>query len=1396
MKEFDTTANPNPLKFTFNAKNSRSYTMAFWMFVEDHKAPFYDTTVTPALDEVITVSMNNVMQISVGWHPDFNYLDSKCFIHTYAVPHVTTETKFTNIRNYDAAKGYVFSERVTNKDISGMWIYYRCSYSLDLNKMYNMMSDTSLLDDAAKVAVYKFIETTGIQQVYSINDNGTTQTSVSVDYPFHYAFPSGNMDVQVKIPSSFFNLGYSIFMKNLYLYTEYIPIKTGLQYYNFAKLAKNDNFPGFLGGINFDNYILKRVSGVTYSSTYTFQFDFTSYNRVETPVALTIRTVADAPTGDKVTFGFPKNFYRLSLDYISDQTAHLTADLIFDTPIAQVPYYSNALTCDPTKNYAFCWRANVGIACKSGYFYNYDDDTCTSAGCKTGYLPNYGSVVATGNSNKIYTGFCTINTSKNNIATSNANFNVADSIATLTCNAGFTKMYLSCIPTTDQDNGALFFSGSLNPKTLSFTVNSAALTSYYVEFWIFIDSIYTPYPENGATNYLLWAGNKIKIHRVGAFNLESYKLTYDLGTQVGSDMKLKYANWYKIAYEVRANKVILHTKDETCGDGLIPDTTGTTVTDGSLQYINFVQGIVGTNTALNGSFTIGATVNWYSAFYKDIKVFNLATDALLTVDKIKRIYSYFPYGSYLPSLHASLVTTSDIKYPSLNLNDITTNSVYSITSDYSPAPNQQINFSVNFDTFIPKNKRISYTYDKTSLTTKSIYPVNSNFQNCADVKSGISGIKLTNCEVCNHLECLRCSANFILDSYEGVCKSTVKPRYFLRLPTYNYNSKTTLKDLTISPFGTVPVDATVAFYFKYISKLISTNVLPIMTFGATYTLKYEINPANDNKDYLRLYLADGSTKAAEYDCTNDFTAGKWVFVSLSYSQNVKVSSTIVYPAQVSFQINNQSFDRLINPTADDGLLILPIVIKKEFVGVLGKLAIWNQFIIGSLGLLSEQKYEGFNYVFSFGKLTSLQCINDLNGTFNPSNAQNYNFYCALEDINATLIDNDNYCPECRNGLIDTTITKPACVTPNPNIQTCPYGYFNTYPICTCKNTADEMWIIDDGTYNLCKKVDYFDFNRVESAIATNVFLSKTEFSLETWVYYQPYTGTNMSAFYIFWDKQLSIKIYYASGTYKADCMPFDYLANTRTGTWDKTTVDITFPKDKTITWVHVRCSIKVSTSKHRFFAIGAISPSEIPMTQTITSDNITTTTLTITPKGSTPETFNNINYGVVFIRQLKLWKCYACKDINTFRIISASSALYNSASLANLWDPYMNSYNKVNPPANKDGVITSIIGGINLVIKVDATWRGMNKLVFNDHYKYLNMLTQYHYPEKTTDINIYTLDLNSPADTLANGEYIIDTLYFSNKLDAETIFDYRNGRKLTGWQDVNINFLILVCSYY
>lgn len=196
--------------------------------------------------------------------------------------------------------------------------------------------------------------------------------------------------------------------------------------------------------------------------------------------------------------------------------------------------------------------------------------------------------------------------------------------------------------------------------------------------------------------------------------------------------------------------------------------------------------------------------------------------------------------------------------------------------------------------------------------------------------------------------------------------------------------------------------------------------------------------------------------------------------------------------------------------------------------------------------------------------------------------------------------------------------------------------------CTCDwESADHALRIDDTTKKTkCDLLPYTEFSKLEEFSATGLKVANDgEYSVEFWYYLYTYSNTTMpfESEEIIWDDHNKITLFARNETMNVGCTPiYKHSAPN----------NYMFMKSENIVnglfnWVYITCS--VNTIKNIFYGIRGIEYAiETPKNLYPDLKTLSSSSLIFRPGTKSPA-----NYGMLFIKDIKLWSIYNIKRFET-----------------------------------------------------------------------------------------------------------------------------------------------------
>lgn len=415
---------------------------------------------------------------------------------------------------------------------------------------------------------------------------------------------------------------------------------------------------------------------------------------------------------------------------------------------------------------------------------------------------------------------------------------------------------------------------------------------------------------------------------------------------------------------------------------------------------------------------------------------------------------------------------------------------------------------------------------------------------------------------------------------------------------------------------------------------------------------------------------------------------------MNNNQNKYFNSNMYFSNRFNFYINDESVQMdskfYISPFNDlikiDNNLNAPysiaydcIEIGNEFFGYLSEIKIYNNFIFNPFSIINNnginsrnnnfQALKIFNFktftnnVIDFASLNNsggqlIECLkdSDVNLSLYPANIQNANNYilktlgldCKLdfnpyESRNFSCLTKTTFANYKAFGKNSLELSCQNCSN-NRCLNGCSSEQLDS---CLCDfASANNFFYIDFASKAIkCENLLQFEFSQFSKIMIPNISVSQNnQYSIEFmfYLYTYNYDGSNkdyiipFSSIEIIWDLHLKITIENVNNTLYYTCFPlFDSDA---TNTTYQNLAKINSQKVKIekplINWIYISCSVNVKSLE--FYT------ANIKNKITLTSDSklIDFTKLKSTNLIIQPGVNASTNFGLLFIKELKLWSLY------------------------------------------------------------------------------------------------------------------------------------------------------------
>ena len=172
-------------------------------------------------------------------------------------------------------------------------------------------------------------------------------------------------------------------------------------------------------------------------------------------------------------------------------------------------------------------------------------------------------------------------------------------------------------------------------------------------------------------------------------------------------------------------------------------------------------------------------------------------------------------------------------------------------------------------------------------------------------------------------------------------------------------------------------------------------------------------------------------------------------------------------------------------------------------------------------------------------------------------------------------------------------------------------------------------------YIVCGNALGLDLARFEPGEIKNIKSPTKEFKMEFWFLSQSYVNNHFNSIEIEWTNHIKIEVFYNNETskYGARCIPMNDANN-------KMEFEYIEASNAQNRWRYIVCGVNANEKKAYMTNLMVENREEVRFNPTITLDG-KDTTLKISENSET-------NYGVTFLKELRLWNCYSCSSDKAF----------------------------------------------------------------------------------------------------------------------------------------------------
>ena len=1160
---------------------SHNYAMAFWILLEDHT-----DIIKP-----INFDWEYHMKISL------QYVDGKfkayCFPQNYypyskiiADVNLSLDEKTDQVLN-----------SITNtydEDLGGQWTWFQCSLSYNNRLFYLNENQKTLIAET----LYK-------------EENLTEYKN---DEPLGYFYNSIKYDSKSKLTIEQIanrdrpNNGHKkIYLRCFYLFKDYLPFNYNYKYMDMYKIDK-EQFPPLTLAINFALFTVDDKDNPPKLS-----FEVRKYTSLENLIYPTSLVLEIEDPNDKE---LAANFIFLPLcnpleNEKYDSTKQLCQE-IYD--------------CDKVLlNALYCMEEKTPLICKTNYYINIDstkDDAVECLNyCKGRYYRSPGTLPTQGICGTDCFSVDILKTCPNTAASI---LNYQNDFACLT---GLTRIGYQCFNNLEAKNkGALFYSGINYPYNIyqSFTNDFLSLigSGYVLEFWFMIDNVI--YNNTNFKTDVKYHYFNAKPHEIYVENHKYYYL-FNSG-----DGPLYYKQELTgLIHQYEWNKIVIFADATISGVkevrvyvnfDKIPKKIEVTKGELTLTYISFCSNAPDLELNYPECVVSGNKINWASAYYNNIRIWNIWTSTVDTIQSfINGIYSEYPQSILL--FYPLTIEYLDNNVMTNIMGNLQEHISFKCVSGarctlYNKDNIIIYNYSSKFDWGLLHENQFVFNMD--GDFTMIVHPRNcslhcircfeeDNINNCYECEEGY---------VLKFKECKKAQEFYFLKTPSG----SVDTPYNLAIENKDGNEFTSLTGFTI------------VFWMKF--------------FGVKYPTVTE---------YCRILTLDPNTYLAFHRTTNNLVVlenskivfrdtnfqhyfGIWIPISIAnYVSNAKSE---IYPNMFTLSVNKIDIpfsEGYSIPST--GIKVTQLQLGYEIIALFAELSIYSKFIQGGYGRIRSNIYEqDLYYNKSLIGNSSTNCIDvstDLLSAATVICAPDYNinfmkeYYC--ED------DKKYYNPYDSNNDEKTTY--------NDRCQECD-SLCNTLCFlggseeCTCDMTEGKFWLrrnVQFQTY--CEHIPYLDFGNLKPYTYTNAPMSKTkEYTIEFWFFVYSYNTVTMNfkTLWIEWNYHNRLKLYNEQNGLKVDCQPLWH-----SGEFDT----VLFPDTKSSAlkyyqWNYVKCGTDLKNKK---YFLNTITEYALKAKEEYYWD-LKQIDITATEEEKYFSIYRSsdflMNFGYIFIRELKLWQQY------------------------------------------------------------------------------------------------------------------------------------------------------------
>ena len=840
------------------------------------------------------------------------------------------------------------------------------------------------------------------------------------------------------------------------------------------------------------------------------------------------------------------------------------------------------------------------------------------------------------------------------------------------CYSSYITLFYQCLSKYEYkiENSGLQFSSAYKTKSMYFPLikgNENPISNYIIEMWFHPDMLTQKNPPY--IKQFIFMADTIQIY----FDIDSQKyvlksITDEMTSITQLGLNIYYYGWNHLI--ILSKTIIIEEKPYTQFDISLTNIFNNVNT---VSGINSISKICFCNIDELCCGT-DSNVSWLDMFIKEIKFWDarfVGSNSLFDFNK----FSHINPGGLLQWY----VLTVD--YLNNNIIKSKINDSFVATFPYdeiflNPHGDQNFNYGFNFNW-----NDINYPYFLKEISVNS----DKKLINIIDKDKCYEGC--SKCYGNSKQNCFECKENYALNG--ATCTLTSKDEgyfYYINPLKQSYltgeiNDEFELdfRELELNNYPGL----TVFFYIKLYGftseqvknyKTDNNPIFDIIYFSNNKLFKLSYDTEEKS---LKLILNDNIQFKYNSFLEN---IGTWIPISISayrsfdetFHKNFNAMTVKTTPLEYYFSdYSNKIYEKLIFET---------FRLSRMMIGHISDVTLFKSFIINALGyashkdnpnsIFSELNPDGLNIIIKTFPLKykkePIKSYNEENNEFIIESWPQSTSHCLDETLYIENANNniktrakcvedyltytDQNCNDLEYVKFNTDNTPPICVEKASNCENI-NQILLINPVCDYLYTTCDNWSVNsiknliflyekstNINYIRCGNAFGLDVARFKENSVPNILSPTNEFKMEFWFLSQSYVGNNFEELTINWNNHVKIIASYdrTLDQYSIKCYGLNSEDN-----------EVSFSYNTNLEsnnkWRYVVCGVNIE--KNEIYTTDLEKENQGPnYRKSLVTINIPTTDLTtLTINENSPT-----NFGVTYIKELRLWKCYDCSSDKAF----------------------------------------------------------------------------------------------------------------------------------------------------